>query len=140
MSWRLTLDKEGKVKRVIFWVVILGSVLVTPAFAVIYTVSWEQVTTYTDNTLIEPEKTVYYDITKRTQGGIDNVMIVPNTTAISGTFDQANDGKVYVFNGRARLNTGEESEWSPDVLWTAPPPGTLPGTPVQPIILQISRP
>lgn len=127
-------------RHILFCAITLLVVSMSVVFADPRTVSWQVVTTYTDGTNIEQTKTIYYDIIRHTQGGADNTLIVNGVTNSSAVFEQANDGKTYIFNGRARLDTGEESAWGPDCLWTAPPPSSLPSVPAQPIILQIRRP
>jgi len=113
--------------------------LVSNVYAVQRTISWERVTTYTDGTLIEAEKIIYYDITMRT--GTDNVLLVNGSVDNSYVFEHDNANQDHIFNGRARLNTGEASEWSPDFLWHCPPAGTPSTVPEKPIILgPIRRP
>lgn len=109
-------------------------IYVANAHAVNRTISWSAVTTYTDNTLIEPTKTVYYTIK------MDNTVLVDNTTATSFVFPQTDENILHVFVGKARLSTGEESAWSPPYSWTSPIGGIGPGPPGLPIILNIGRP
>jgi hypothetical protein len=127
------------VRYILIFVVVLLVVVTSNALAVQRTVSWDRVTTYTDGTLVELVKIVYYDITKRTQGGVDNILIVNNITNNSAVFEQTNDGNIYIFNGRARLSTGEVSVWSPDFVWQASFPWSLPIAIGPPIMFQITK-
>lgn len=114
---------------------------VSNVFAAQQTITWEEPTTYVDGDPIGAEqKPIVYDFTRRTQGGTDNVMVVSGATGTSAIFEQAADGKTYIFNGRARLVDGAQSDWCPDYLWTAPTQ-VIPGVPMKPInIGPIRRP
>ena len=107
---------------------------VLPVFAVTNTVSWDPVTTYTDNTLVEPSKLPVTYIVK-----MDDVVIC-TTFNTSCTFEHVNADQDHWFTAMARLVTLEESAWSPDYLWHCPPAGIPSTTPAEPIILQIKRP
>jgi len=121
-------------KHIFLCLMILGC-LVLNAFAVTRTVSWDPVTTYTDNTSIEPEKLPVTYIVK-----MDNVVIC-TTTDTSCTIEHINAGQDHLFTAMARLVTLEESAWSPDCPWPCPPAGTPSTTPDKPIIITpIRRP
>lgn len=80
-----------------------------------WTVSWEPVTTYTDNTSIEASKLpVRYEIKK------DGAVLVTGTTATSFTFADTGHGLTRSFTAKAVLQTGEESAESPAYSWTVP--------------------
>jgi len=80
-----------------------------------WTISWDPVTTYTDNTAIESTKLpVKYEIKK------DNVVLVTGTTATSYTFTDTGHGQTRTFTAKAILATGEESAESPPYTWTVP--------------------
>jgi uncharacterized protein YxeA len=85
----------------------------TTSFA--WTVSWQPVTTYTDNSLIEAAKMpVKYEIKK------DGVVLVTGTTATSHAFVDTGHGLTRSFTAKAVLQTGEASVESPAYSWTVP--------------------
>ena len=96
-------------------------------FAETRTVSWDPVTTYTDGTPIEAEKTVTYTAYWTTDAGLSIASLrtigssVPQT---STTFDPdlqgMTRGSTVYFTAKAVLNTGEESALSPAFSWTVP--------------------
>lgn len=92
--------------------VLLALFVATTSFA--WTISWSPVTTYTDNTLIESNKIVYYIIKK------DGVAMGPRTTATSLTFLDTGHGLTRAFTGTTELSTGEVSVESPAYSWTVP--------------------
>ena len=80
-----------------------------------WTVQWQPVTTYTDNTSIEPAKMpVKYEIKK------DGTVLVTGTTATSFVFTDTVHGLTRSFTAKAILQTGEESAESPSYSWTVP--------------------
>lgn len=109
-------------KRILFLSLILSLILLIlfiltyNAFAITRTISWDPVTTYTDNTSIEPEKLPVTYIIK-----MDNVVICIVITVTSCTFEQMDHSVSHKFNAKATLFTGEESVWSPEYLWFSPP-------------------
>src|SRR5512140_3031736 len=114
------MEKAGKV---LLWFGILAA-LATPAFAETRTISWDAVTTYTDNTLIAP-KTVSYSAYWTTDPGLATLRILGTTLATtSTTFDpdvqgMTRGGTVY-FTAKTALDTGEESALSPAYSWIVP--------------------
>ena len=112
-----------KVAKYLLWVGILAA-LATPAFAETRTISWDPVTTYTDNTLIAP-KTVSYSAYWTTDPGLGSLRtLVTSFATTSTTFDpdvqgMTRGGTVY-FTAKAVLNTGEESAISPAYAWVVP--------------------
>lgn len=97
-------------KKIIF---LLALFVATTSFA--WTVSWDPVTQYTDNTLIEASKMpVKYEIKK------DGAVLVTGTTATSYVFTDTGHGLVRSFTAKAILQTGEESVESPAYSWTVP--------------------
>ena len=108
------------------------------AFAETRTISWDPVTTYTDNTAIEAGKTVTYTAYWSTDAGLSLASlrtIGTSLTTTSTTFDptvqgMTRGGTVY-FTAKAVLNTGEESALSPAYAWVVPlvtpPPAVLTG-------------
>jgi|GEM_PF-1737959 len=122
-----------KAAKCLLWVGILA-VLTTPAFAETRTISWDPVTTYTDNTAIEAGKTVTYSAYWTTDPGLGSLHTIGTSlTTTSTTFDpdaqgMIRGGTVY-FTAKAVLNTGEESALSPAYSWVVPvvtpPPATL---------------
>ena len=116
-----------KAAKYLLWVGILAA-LATPAFAETRTISWDPVTTYTDNTLIEAGKTVSYTAYWTTDMGLSLAslhILGASLTTTSTTFDpgvqgMTRGGTVY-FTAKAVLNTGEESALSPAYAWVVPP-------------------
>ena len=98
------------------------------------TISWNPVTTYTDDTPIEAGKTASYTAYWTTDSGLGSLRTIGTSLATtSTTFDpdvqgMTRGGTVY-FSARATLNTGEESALSPAYSWAVPlatpPPATL---------------
>jgi len=126
-----------KAAKHLLWIGILTA-LATAAFAETRTISWDPVTTYTDNTPIEAGKTVSYTAYWTTDIGLSLASlhtIGTSLTTTSTTFDptvqgMTRGGTVY-FTAKAVLNTGEESALSPAYAWivpliTPPPPVTPP--------------
>ncbi|MCR4310439.1 MAG: hypothetical protein NUW14_10570, partial [Deltaproteobacteria bacterium] len=121
-----------KVAKVLLWIGILSS-LATPAFAETRTISWDPVTTYTDNTPIAP-KTATYSAYWTTDPGLGSLVTIGTSlSTTSTTFDptvqgMTRGGTVY-FTAKAVLNTGEESSLSPAYAWVVPiitpPPAVL---------------
>src|SRR3972149_5813760 len=103
-----------KAAKVLFWIGILAA-LATPAFAETRTISWDPVTTYTDGTPIEAEKTVAYSAYWTTDAGLSLASLrtlgssVPQT---STTFDPdlqgMTRGSTVYFTAKAVLKPGEE--------------------------------
>jgi len=130
----------NKAAKVLFWIGILAA-LATPAFAETRTISWDPVTTYTDGTPIEAEKTVTYSAYWTTDAGLSLASLRTlgtSLTTTSTTFDptvqgMTRGGTVY-FTAKAVLNTGEESSLSPAYAWVVPvvtpPPAVLTGVTV----------
>ena len=126
-----------KAAKHLLWIGILTA-LATAAFAETRTISWDPVTTYTDNTPIEAGKTVSYTAYWTTDIGLSLASlhtIGTSLTTTSTTFDptvqgMTRGGTVY-FTAKAVLDTGEESTLSPAYAWivpliTPPPPVTPP--------------
>ena len=109
--------------------------LATPAFAETRTISWDPVTTYTDNTPILPPATVSYTVYWTTDGGLSSASlrtIGASIATTSTTFDptvqgMTRGGTVY-FTMKSVLNTGEESALSPAYAWVVPPVTPPPAT------------
>src|SRR5512140_147224 len=124
-----------KAAKHLLWIGILAA-LATTAFAETRTISWNPVTTYTDDTLFEAGKTVAYSAYWTTDAGLSLASlhtIGASLSTISATFDpdlqgMTRGGTVY-FTAKDVLNTGEESALSPAYAWVvplvAPPPAVL---------------
>jgi hypothetical protein len=120
----------------LFTVVALLLVAPPRVFAELRTISWDPVTTYTDNTPIETGKTVSYTAYWTADAGLSPASLHTIASSIlttSATFDpdaqgMTRGGTVY-FTAKATLNTGEESALSPAYAWVvpviAPPPAVL---------------
>jgi len=123
----------NKTAKYLLWIGILAA-LAVPAFAETRTISWDPVTTYTDNTAIEAGKTVSYTAYWTTDPGLGSLRILGASLATtSTTFDpdiqgMTRGGTVY-FTAKAVLSTGEESALSPAYAWVVPlvtpPPAVL---------------
>lgn len=119
-------------KRNIFnCLLVIGIILVVTLFsgdarraqAQTRTVSWEAVTTYTDNTPIESANLpVKYNIYM--QDNVTNIItqITTGTTSISTTFDDASliKGRTYKFFGQAFIVNGNASDNSVKYGWMVP--------------------
>lgn len=112
-----------KTERILAWLIVL-SVIFGPKItnAESFTVSHDNVTTYTDNTLIEPEKTVYYNVYLSDDlNDLTKWTVVDHSTTLSHPFNTVDYGivldQVVWFTGMAVLNTGEFSALSPPYLW-----------------------
>ncbi|HEY5460868.1 MAG TPA: hypothetical protein VIJ89_03875, partial [Deferrimonas sp.] len=114
-----------KVAKYLLWIGILAA-LTTPAFAETRTISWDPVSTYTDNTQITG-KTISYTAYWSTDAGLSLASlhtIGASLTTTSTTFDpdvqgMTRGGTVY-FTAKAVLNSGEESALSPAFSWVVP--------------------
>jgi hypothetical protein len=107
-------------------VILLALFVATTSFA--WTISWDPVATYTDNTAIEaPKLPVRYEIKK------DGAVLVTGTTATSFSFTDTGHGLTRSFTAKAMLQTGEESAESPAYSWTVPL-----GTPRNPANLRVA--
>lgn len=111
-------------KRETFFSVMLFlfTVFALDTWATQRTVSHDAVTTYTDNTPIEANKTVTYSVWY-----VDNVtgtqtQVANKVTATSHPFNDnvMAKNRLYNFFGQAFLNTGEQSANSPYYGWTVP--------------------
>jgi len=95
--------------------VIFATILLLAPLMIGWTVSWDPVTMYTDNTAIEATKLpVKYEIKK------DGAILVTGTTATSFAFTDTGHGLTRSFTAKAVLQTGEESVESPSYSWTVP--------------------
>lgn len=93
--------------------VLLALFVATTSFA--WTISWDPVTTYTDNTAIEASKMpVRYNIWK------DSTLIGNKVTGTSLLFTDTGHGLIRSFTAQAELATGEVSAISPAYSWTVP--------------------
>ena len=105
------------------------------AFAETRTISWDPVTTYTDNTLIEVGKTVSYTAYWTTDIGLSlpslrtiGASLATTSTTFDPTVQGMTRGGTVYFTAKAVLNTGEESALSPGYAWVVPivvPPPVL---------------
>ncbi len=97
------------------------------SFAEIRTISWDPVTTYTDGTQIESDKTVSYV----SYWSIDSALILSSLhqigaigTATFATFDptaqEMSRGTTVYFTVKTMLDTGEESVLAPAYPWLVP--------------------
>ncbi len=125
-----------KVAPYLLWIGILAA-LAIPAFAETRTISWDPVTTYTDNTAIEAGKTVSYTAYWTTDSLLGSLHTIGTSlTTTSTTFDPDAlgmlRGTIVYFTAKAVLNTGEASALSPAYPWLVPvvtPPPVPPPPP-----------
>jgi hypothetical protein len=87
-----------------------------------FRVSWAPVTTYTDNTAIEPSKTVTYDV------WMDGAPLAVGTAQTFAPLTDNTRGAWHSYKARTRLSTGETSDNSALVTLQNPlgvpnPPG-----------------
>ncbi len=89
-----------------------------------FTLSWDPVTNYIDNTVIGPEANgVFYNIE------MDGTKVVTKTSATSWVLTPVAKKSAHTFRAQAVLGTGEVSAWSPPFAWTSP--AGNPGAPGQ---------
>ena len=104
-------------------VTLLVILLMSP-FMIGWTVSWDPVTTYTDNTAIGPEANgIFYNIE------MDGARVVTKTTGTSWVIPTVAKKSAPTFRAQAEAGTGEVSAWSPPFAWTVP--AGNPGAPGQ---------
>ncbi|MFA6146821.1 MAG: hypothetical protein WC899_01250 [bacterium] len=125
-----------KIAGYLLWIGILAA-LANPAFAETRTISWDPVTTYTDNTPIPSGVTVSYSVYWTTDPGLGSLhTIAASLATTSTTFDpdlqgMTRGGTVY-FAAKDVLSTGEQSALSIAYAWVVPvvsppPPAVLSG-------------
>ena len=97
------------------------------AFAETRTMTWDPVTTYTDNTPIEAGKTIAYTAYWSTDAGLSLASLHTIGASLpqnSATFDPdiqgMTRGSTVYFTAKAVLSTGEESTLSTAFPWTVP--------------------
>ncbi len=118
------------------------SLAAIPAFAESYTISWNPVTGYTDNTAFETGKTLTYTVYWTTDAALSAASlksIGSGLSTTSSTFDPTTAamtrGTTIYFTVKATLNTGEESALATGVAWLVP--RKIPGTPAGTRIIKI---
>ena len=79
-----------------------------------FRVSWSPVTTYTDNTAIEPTKTVLYDV------WMDGAPLAVGTAQTFAPLTDNTHGAWHSYRARTRLSTGEVSDNSALVTLQSP--------------------
>jgi hypothetical protein len=79
-----------------------------------FRVSWDPVTTYTDNTAIEASKTVLYDV------WMDDALLISGTAQTFAPLIDNTHGAWHSFKARARLSSGETSDNSALVTLQSP--------------------
>lgn len=100
------------------------TILALAPFMFGFTLSWNEVTTYTDNTTIGPEANgVFYNIE------MDGSRVVTRTAATSWVIPAVPKRSAHTFRAQAELGTGEVSAWSSLFPWTSP--AGNPGAPGQ---------
>ena len=108
---------------VLIGLLVFGAILISVSDASSWSLYWNQVTNYTDNTAIEPTKTVSYTV--RIGGVVQgNVPCNPApdgkcTWLIPSSIVSHN--KNLLFDMQTKLDTGEVSVWTPPFAWTSPP-------------------
>jgi hypothetical protein len=90
------------------------------------TISWDPVSTYTDNTPIEQSKIVTYmaywsiDEALTNLNALDNVATTRTRMTFNPDAQRMTRLTVIYFTARAFLNTGEQSDLSPAYAWRIP--------------------
>jgi hypothetical protein len=103
-------------------IVLLTLFVATTSFA--FTLSFDPVTQYTDNTLIGAEALgVFYNIE------MDGTRAVTKTAATSWALPAVPKKSAHTFRVQTEVGTGEVSVWSPPFAWTSP--AGNPGAPGQ---------
>ncbi len=93
-----------------------------PAHA--FTLTWSNVTSYTDNSLIGSEAGgVFYNVE------MDGAQVATRIAATSWILPAVGKKTAHTFRAQAVLGTGETSLWSPVYSWTSP--AGNPGAPGQ---------
>jgi hypothetical protein len=83
--------------------------------AMAYTLNWEPVTTYTDNTAIGPEAGgVFYNVE------MDGTEASGNFSGASWVIPAVEKKSSHTFRARTVLGSGEVSAWTPPFAWTSP--------------------
>ena len=105
-------------------IVLLALLVAVPAVSFAYTLSWDSVSTYTDNSIIGAEANgVFYNIE------MDGAAVATRTAATSFVLPAVPKKSAHTFRAQAVLGTGEVSVWSPPFAWTSP--AGNPGAPGQ---------
>ena len=100
--------------------VLLALFVASTSFA--WTLSWDPVTTYTDNTVIGPDaQGVFYNVE------MDNVMASGDFLGSAWIIPAVSQRSSHTFRVRTVLGTGEVSAWTPPFPWTSP--GAIPNQP-----------
>jgi len=109
---------------------VIGAMFLFASPAMAFTLNWVAPTQYTDGTPIESSKTITYDV------AVDGSPQAANISGTSWPIPQSliGHGKTLAFTLKSKLNTGEESAWSPPFPWTSPlgnpnPPSGISVTP-----------
>lgn len=78
-----------------------------------WTLYWAPVGTYTDNTLIEPERTVMYNVE------LDGTIVSSQQTAVEWPIpdDAVGHSKDLTFRLQTELDTGVKSAWTSPFVW-----------------------
>ena len=102
----------------------LVTILALAPFMFGFTLSFDPVTQYSDNTVIGPEANgVFYNIE------MDGARVATKTAATSWVLPAVAKKSAHTFRAQTELGTGEVSAWSPPFAWTAP--AGSPGAPGQ---------
>ena len=94
----------------------LVTILALSPFIFGFTLSWDPVTQYTDNTTIGPEAGgVFYNVE------MDNAVIPMNISGTSWVLPAVPKKSAHIFRARTVLGAGgTPSDWSPPFPWTSP--------------------
>jgi len=93
----------------------LLTILLLSPLMVGFTLQWDPVTKYVDNTVIGTEaQGIFYNVE------MDNVLASGNFSGTSWTIPAVAKKSAHNFRVRAVLGTGEASIWTPPFPWTSP--------------------
>jgi hypothetical protein len=102
--------------------VVIGVMLLFSGSANAFTLSWDPVTQYADNTAIGSEAGgVFYNVE------MDGTVRASKISATSWVLPAVPKKSSHTFRAQSVLGTGEVSAWTPPFAWTSPP-----GVPVVP--------
>ena len=95
--------------------VVLGVMCLFAGSASAFTMSWDPVTQYTDNTAIGSEaQGVFYNVE------MDGTVRASRISVTSWVLPDVPKKSSHTFRAQSVLGTGEVSAWSPPFAWTSP--------------------
>lgn len=96
-------------------VLVIGATMLFAAPVSAFTLSWNPVTTYTDNTVIGAEANgIFYNVE------MDGAMASGNFSGNTWNIPAVAKKSAHTFRVRTVLGTGDMSAWTPPFAWTSP--------------------